>query len=232
MKKIIATAFLFAITAPVYACPFCNPEIRKDIFNSSFYPNLLSMLSAFIVLALAVLLLWIIATRRYKNNRSRHPASQLFSPVPLTTTAIILGIGIGGFIDGILLHQILQWHEMLSNQIPPDNYVNKSVNMFWDGIFHAFTLLVTFAGIILLWKMLWRRDIDRSGHLLAGGLLMGWGLFNVIEGVIDHHLLKLHNVKEITLNKDLWNNGFLAASLLLIVTGWLLVNKRRRPEHY
>jgi uncharacterized membrane protein len=27
-----------------------------------------------------------------------------------------MGIGFGGFIEGIVLHQILQWHHMLSHE--------------------------------------------------------------------------------------------------------------------
>ncbi|GEO11427.1 membrane protein [Segetibacter aerophilus] len=145
--------------------------------------------------------------------------------------ATVLGIGLGGFIDGIVLHQILQWHEMLSNKIPATTYIGKSVNMFWDGIFHAFTLLVTITGVILLWKLLRRKDINRSGNLLAGGMLFGWGLFNLLEGIADHQLLKLHNVREITPDKQLWNLGFLGLSILFIVVG-LLISKRRKGEDF
>jgi uncharacterized membrane protein len=127
-----------------------------------------------------------------------------------------------------VLHQILQWHEMLSARIPPTNYVNKSVNMFWDGIFHAFTLIVTFIGIVLFWKLLQRKDINRSGYLLSGGLLLGWGIFNIVEGIIDHQLLKLHNVREISDNPEAWNLGFLGLSVLLIAGGYLLT-KQRQP---
>jgi len=118
---------------------------------------------------------------------------------------------------------------MLSNKIPATNYVGKSVNMFWDGIFHAFTLLVTFTGVILLWKLLYRKDINRSGNLLTGGMLLGWGLFNLLEGLADHQILKLHNVREITPDKEAWNIGFLALSVLFIIGG-LLISKKKKPE--
>ncbi|MEJ7681197.1 MAG: DUF2243 domain-containing protein [Segetibacter sp.] len=113
------------------------------------------------------------------------------SPVPLTAAATVLGIGIGGFIDGIVFHQILQWHEMISNKIPPVTYIAKSVNMFWDGIFHAFTLMVTITGVILLWKLLRRNNVDHSGNLLTGGLLLGCGLFNLLEGLADHQITEV-----------------------------------------
>lgn len=210
------------------ACITCNKQIQEAIWNSQFFPNLLTILSAFIVLAVAVVLLSAFSARRYKARLTAYPESKELTPVPLTTAAMVLGIGLGGFVDGIALHQILQWHEMLSAKIPPLDYVNKSVNMFWDGIFHAFCLVVVLVGIVLLWKLLGRSDIARSGNLFAGGLLLGWGVFNIIEGVIDHHLLKLHNVREVALNVPAWNLGFLALSVLLIIVGYGMISKRKR----
>lgn len=181
-------------------------------------------------MALVVAIISAISVRKHKANVAAFPNRKVLSPVPLMAAATVVGIGFGGFIDGIVLHQILQWHEMLSNKIPPTTYVTKSVNMFWDGIFHAFTLLVTLTGIILLWKLLHRKDIDRSGYLLVGGMLVGWGLFNVLEGIADHQLLKLHNVREVTPDKELWNYGFLALSVLLIIAGLFIARKRQEVE--
>ncbi|QPH41773.1 DUF2243 domain-containing protein [Pedobacter endophyticus] len=158
--------------------------------------------------------------------RQQKGHSQL-SPAPLVTASMVLGIGLGGFIDGIVLHQILQWHEMLSAKIPATNYVGKSINMFWDGIFHLFCLIVVFIGIVLLWKLLFRKDIDRSGKLLVGGLLMGWALFNIVEGIIDHHLLKLHNVYEYTPNHFSVNAIFVGLSILLAGLGYAIIRNHR-----
>lgn len=233
MKLIRRAGLLLSFSCfdlPTWACPFCNPEIQSAIYDSQFYPNLLTMLSAFIAIAVIVAILSALAAKRYQANVAKYPNRQMLTPVPLATTAMILGIGIGGFIDGIVLHQILQWHEMLSNKIPPTNYVGKSVNMFWDGIFHAFTLIVTLVGIILLWKLLHRKDINRSGYLLSGGMLTGWGLFNIVEGIIDHHLLKLHNVREISSKPEMWNFGFLGLSVILILAG-IALNRKANTAH-
>ncbi|RYD26657.1 MAG: DUF2243 domain-containing protein, partial [Verrucomicrobiaceae bacterium] len=113
-----------------------------------------------------------------------------------------------------------------SNRLPPVTVVAKSVNMFWDGIFHLFTLIVVIIGMILLWKLLYRKNIDRSGRLLAGGLVFGWGLFNLVEGIIDHQILKIHNVREITGNPEMWNIGFLAISVLMLLLGYWLMKRR------
>jgi uncharacterized membrane protein len=154
----------------------------------------------------------------------------ILDSVPLSTASTVLGIGIGGFIDGIVFHQILQWHEMLSNKIPPVNLLAKSVNMFWDGVFHGFCLLVVIAGIIMLFKTLGRTNINRSARLLSGGLFTGWALFNIIEGVIDHHILKLHNVREFTTVIDVWNFGFLAISTVMLIIGLIVINKEFKPQ--
>src|SRR5438270_6718531 len=104
-----------------------------------------------------------------------HPAT------PLIRAGTVLGIGMGGFVDGILFHQILQLHNMLSNVVGRDTLVNEQINMFWDGLFHAFTWCMTAFGIYLLWKVS-RRAGAPSGRRVIGSLLLGWGLFNVVEG--------------------------------------------------
>ncbi|MBG6236158.1 putative membrane protein [Pedobacter sp. CAN_A7] len=185
-----------------------------------FYPNLLFMLSAFIVLAIIIVVFSILATRRYHSRLNANSGSMENNSIPLMAAATVLGIGIGGFIDGIVLHQILQWHEMLTNKLPADTLVNKSINMFWDGIFHLFTLITTIVGVFLLWNLLHKKTINTSKYLLWAGLSMGWGLFNLVEGIIDHHLLKLHNVREWSTSQELWNHGFLIFGLLLIILGW------------
>lgn len=212
---------------PLRACITCNQKVRAALFDSQFYPNLLAMLSPFILLAALVGgLAWLFG-QRYRSLPGVQGTAPVYNPVPLATAATVLGIGMGGFVDGIVLHQILQWHEMLSSKIPPNNLVAKSVNMFWDGIFHAFCLLVVLAGVVMLWKVGRRPDADRGGHLLWGGLLAGWGVFNILEGIMDHHLLKLHNVRETTDHVAAWNFGFLGFSVLLLGVGWGLISKKQ-----
>jgi uncharacterized membrane protein len=42
---------------------------------------------------------------------------------------VVLGIRMGGFLDGILLHQILQWHNMLSTVLPPSTLEAMHTNI-------------------------------------------------------------------------------------------------------
>lgn len=145
---------------------------------------------------------------------------------------IVLGIGLGGFVDGILLHMILRWHHMLSNIVPPDTMAGMHTNMTWDGIFHALTWGITLAGVFMLYHAARHPEAGElpSTGALIGALITGWGLFNLVEGIIDHHLLALHNVKEVP-NPLPWNVGFLLiGGALLIIVGWMLMQagERRR----
>ena len=128
---------------------------------------------------------------------------------PLATPGLLLGIGLGGFIDGILLHQILQWHNMLSSVVPPTDLVSMKYNMIWDGLFHALTWLVTFAGVVLLFRAGRRDDVVWSGRIFAGSMLFGWGLFNFVEGIVDHFVLRLHHVHP-GAHQLAWDIGFVA----------------------
>lgn len=222
-KIAVALIFFMLMSKVSEACVTCNKKIREAIFDRDFMPNLFLMLSPFLVLALVVAGLSVLSAKRHKKGLQSN--ANLLTPVPLSTAAMVLGIGLGGFVDGIVLHQILQWHEMVSNRLPPVDFVSKSVNMFWDGIFHAFTLLVTVTGCVLMWRLLARRDINRSGWLFSGGLLTGWALFNIIEGIADHHLLKLHNVREVATNVEAWNYGFLGVSVVMLLIGIGLIGK-------
>ncbi|TGD83230.1 DUF2243 domain-containing protein [Hymenobacter wooponensis] len=146
---------------------------------------------------------------------------------PLISAGLLIGAGLGGFVDGIVLHQILQWHNMLSAKMPPDNLVAAKVNMYWDGMFHAAVWVMTAIGLTVLWRVGHRRDVPWSGRTFFGALLLGWGLFNVIEGIIDHNLLGLHHVYEYTDNKLPWDLAFLALGVLQLVAGWAFVRAGR-----
>jgi uncharacterized membrane protein len=141
---------------------------------------------------------------------------------PLATPALLLGIGLGGFIDGIVLHQLLQWHNMLSSVVPPTDLVSMKYNMIWDGAFHVAMWLVTLAGVVLLFRAARRDDVVWSGRILAGAMLAGWGLFNFVEGIVDHLVLGLHHVRPGE-SQLAWDIGFVAiGGIGLMLAGYWL----------
>ncbi len=151
---------------------------------------------------------------------------------PLILSGTLLGVGLGGFLDGILLHQIFQVHNMLSNRLPPDTLVNVEINMFWDGLFHLFTWIVTLLGICFLWKSLKREDVPRSTPVLVGSMIFGWGLFNFIEGLIDHQILAIHHVMErAPANEQIfYDMAFLVFAILQIFGGIFVIRMGQRRE--
>ncbi len=140
----------------------------------------------------------------------------------LMVAAMLLGIGLGGFFDGIVLHQILQWHHMVSTPVPPTTVENLQLNTTGDGLFHAATWIVTLAGVFVLMASNGARSNPGGTQTLVGGMLVGWGLFNVMEGLIDHHLLNLHHVRPGS-DELLYDVAFLAwGALMLLVGMWLM----------
>ncbi|QDT16670.1 hypothetical protein CA12_27760 [Alienimonas californiensis] len=152
---------------------------------------------------------------------------------PLISSATMIGIGMGGFVDGILFHQLMQLHNMLSAKFPVSGAVepstlavNLEINMFWDGLFHAFCWIMTAVGLGMLWHAVRRPDVPLSTRTFVGSLTLGWGIFNLVEGVIDHHILQVHHVVETT-DHLVWDLTFLGAGLLLILLGgWLIWSDR------
>jgi uncharacterized membrane protein len=148
-----------------------------------------------------------------------------------TSAGIFLGLGLGGFFDGIILHQVLQWHHMFTSAgYPASNLENLEFNVMWDGFFHMSTYLFTAAGLTILWREARRPHAPWSGKMLFGAMLMGFGIFNLVEGIIDHHLLGIHHVNE-TVPPDqwiFWDIGFLIWGLLMLAGGWLLWRAGKR----
>ncbi|PZN92464.1 MAG: DUF2243 domain-containing protein [Alphaproteobacteria bacterium] len=140
--------------------------------------------------------------------------------------AMAIGIGLGGFFDGIIFHQILQVHNMLSGWLPVTDLVSAKTNMVWDGLFHAAMWVVTLAGVGLAWRAGRRGDGAMTTRTLVGGFLIGWGLFNLVEGLIDHHLLGVHHVYE-AMGASIWDFVFLGWGAAMLLAGWLIV--RRGP---
>jgi uncharacterized membrane protein len=141
---------------------------------------------------------------------------------PRSRAGFILGLGLGGFLDGILLHQIAHWHNMVSARVPPVTRDALRTNMRWDGVFHAAVWLLTIVGVYrLLADARGGRELpDVRG--LTGQLLFGWGVFNLVEGLIDHHVLSLHHVRDLPVHLPVYDWVFLLVGGL----GFMLLGRR------
>src|SRR3954469_13975376 len=96
--------------------------------------------------------------------------------------SLLLGLGLGGFVDGIVLHQLLQWHHMLSSvaSTPMTTLAGLEVNTRADGVFHVGSWLLTLAGVVTALAA-WRQGrIAPSWNFQIGLVLAGWGLFDLV----------------------------------------------------
>lgn len=145
---------------------------------------------------------------------------------------VLLGVGLGGFFDGIALHQILQWHHMLTSAgYPPTSVPNLQVNTLWDGLFYAFTYVMMAIGLALLWRATRPRHAPLPTKLLIGTLLVGWGLFNDVEGLVNHQMLGIHHARPGP-NWLAYDVGFLAWGAIMLVVGWMLMREGQRERTY
>ena len=115
-------------------------------------------------------------------------------------SAILIGIGLAGLIDIIVFHAILQWHHTSSHKLMPNTMESLQINILHDGVFLAFSLIITILGIVLLWFAQSSKEKDYfllHKRSFIGMVLIGFGGFNTIEGIINHHILQMHHVIEV-----------------------------------
>ncbi|MGV0028262.1 DUF2243 domain-containing protein [Phormidesmis priestleyi] len=148
-----------------------------------------------------------------------------------TAGAILLGMGFAGFFDGIVLHQVLQWHHLLTSVRPTNSIADLEANTFWDGIFHLGAYGLTIASLILLWRASQQSNLPKSPKFLIGSVLFGFGSFNLIEGLINHQILGIHHVKY-GAHQFAWDMGFLAVGILFIIVGWLVFDRGRQESFF
>ena len=129
--------------------------------------------------------------------------------------SFILGFGFLGALDGIIFHQLLQWHSVIMATDRPGQIVS-------DGIFHFAVTITLVLGGILLWIAVNPTSLSKGIRLLIGGFLIGGGTFNLVEGIINHHILQIHRVKPGVPNALAFDLAFLIIGILLVIIGLLI----------
>ena len=134
-------------------------------------------------------------------------------------SGLLLGLGVAGFVDETVFHQLLHWHHFYDKSTPNAGLVS-------DGLFHAVSWFATVASLFLL------VDLRRRGPVpwrrWTGGLLIGAGAFNFYDGTVQHKLLRLHQIRygvDIAPYDWAWN----IVAVLLIAAGAGLLATARVP---
>jgi uncharacterized membrane protein len=159
---------------------------------------------------------------------SSYPRRPADGRPPPRTSGLLFGLGLGGFVDGIVLHQVLQWHHMVSARRPPTTLAGLELNTLADGFFHAATwVLVVAASLTSI--AAWRQGRLAPNYRFHVGLVLaGWGIFNLVEGLIDHQLLGVHHVRDDLGAPLSWDLGFLISGVVLVAGGWWMHRRGAR----
>jgi uncharacterized membrane protein len=99
---------------------------------------------------------------------------------------VLIGVGVAAFLDETVFHQLLHWHHFYDGS-------TQEAGLVSDGIFHAGGWIAIVVGLFLF-ADLQRRRVTVPKRVWAGGLL-GWGLFQVYDGLFQHKVLGLHQIR-------------------------------------
>lgn len=136
------------------------------------------------------------------------------------------GFGFSGLIDVLVLHHVLQWHHLLTGIYPMNTLDGLRTNLLADGLFSIGMLIVMCVGGGLLWRAERRTEAPLAVRPLAGAALIGLGVFDVYDAVVDHALLGLHQPvgpggQPLSLGGQ-YNPHWIVVSLLFVGAGYYI----------
>jgi uncharacterized membrane protein len=134
---------------------------------------------------------------------------------------VVLGVGVGALADGFVLHQLLQWHHLLSSRRSTSTVDGLEENTLADGIFHVTFLAVVLVGIAML------RGRRVETRPLIGLGLVGWGAFNVVDQIVFHLALDAHHIRMVE-NYQFYDWSFFALGVALIAAGFAVARPTAR----
>lgn len=128
----------------------------------------------------------------------------------LAWAAATIGFALGGFFDGILLHQVLQWHHLFS-LVPGEQWADIRNQILMDGWFHVLHYGIAAAGLWLLWTARAGFGEARADRQLLGAALLGFSVWQFVDVVLFHWVLMIHRIRVGVPNPLAYDLGWLAA---------------------
>ena len=136
-------------------------------------------------------------------------------------SGFLFGMGLVAFLDEVVFHQLLGWHHFYDKS-------TMAMGLISDGLFHAFSWFATVASLFLVADL--RR---RNGFWLKrwlAGVLLGAGVFQLYDGVVQHKLLQLHQIRynvEILPYDLIWN----LVAISIVGIGCVLYRKTQKEKY-
>lgn len=156
-------------------------------------------------------------------SRSRTHAA----PRPVVFGWLLVGFALGGFFDGILLHQILQWHHLLSG-LDGASSANLPFQIMMDGVFHLLMYVLGMFGMVLILRG--RADGATLGTSRILQLtLIGFAAWHILDAVLSHWLLGIHRIRQDSAQPLFWDLAWLVIFALgPLALSWLLNSRGQR----
>jgi uncharacterized membrane protein len=143
----------------------------------------------------------------------------------LSWAGYLLGFGLGGFFDGILLHQVLQWHHLLINVKGPV-FEDMKVQILADGLFHVLMYIIAITGLWLLWKARKEYAEREADRLLLANAFIGFGVWHILDSVLSHWILGIHRIRVDAENVLFWDLLWFVVFGLIPVAIGIMLKKR------
>jgi uncharacterized membrane protein len=128
------------------------------------------------------------------------------------------GVGLMAGVDQVVFHQLLGWHHLYDGS-------TGRVGVVTDGLLHAAELAVLVTGVLLLVRLA-RRGALATRSAVAG-LLLGAGGFQLFDGLVNHKVLGLHQVRNGVADLLPYDVAWNLAGVALIVAGLLALRWSR-----
>ncbi|VEF48153.1 Predicted membrane protein [Bacillus freudenreichii] len=136
-------------------------------------------------------------------------------------SGFLFGVGFIAFIDETVFHQILHWHHFYDKS-------TTEIGLISDGLFHAFSWFATIGGLFMFADL--RRRKELSLKKWWGGIFLGAGVFQLYDGLIQHKIMRIHQIRyvdNVILYDIVWN----LIAVLMIIAGFALArNTQLRRE--
>lgn len=143
-------------------------------------------------------------------NRSVYSSRNIWS-------GILFGIGIVAFLDDAIFHQILHWHHFYDKS-------TTDIGLISDGLFHAFSWFATIGGLFMFANL-------RRLHVFwlsrwSAGVFLGAGGFQLYDGIIQHKIMRIHQIRYVE-NVFIYDLVWNIVAGLLIIIGTIMVYRSR-----
>ncbi|MEK5520825.1 DUF2243 domain-containing protein [Heyndrickxia sporothermodurans] len=130
----------------------------------------------------------------------------------------LFGLGIAAFFDETVFHQLLRWHHFYDKS-------TTNIGLISDGLFHAFSWFATIGGLFLFADL--RRRNTYNWKRWGGGVFLGVGGFQLYDGIIQHKLMRIHQIRYVD-NLPVYDLIWNIVAIIIIIVGIFLIVRSKK----